>query len=81
MECGREYPYSEIPKDHNHVPRCPIDNGIIRADVIIFGENLKPGVLDRAKELIAVSDLLIIAGTSLFVYPAKTMIRHFTGKK
>lgn len=81
MKCGREYPYNEIPRDDNHVPRCPIDNGIIRADVILFGENLKPGVLDRAKELIISSDLLIIAGTSLSVYPAKTLIRHFTGNK
>lgn len=81
MECGREYPYNEIPRDNTNVPRCPIDNGIIRADVILFGENLKPGILDRAKELIAGSDLLIIAGTSLSVYPAKTLIRHFTGSE
>lgn len=81
MECGREYPYSEIPRDEQNIPRCPIDNGIIRADVILFGENLKPDVLERGKKLLAESDLLIIAGTSLSVYPAKTLIRHFEGNK
>ena len=81
MECGREYPYLEIPRDERNVPRCPIDNGIIRADVILFGENLKPEVLEHSKKILADSDLLIIAGTSLSVYPAKNLIRHFKGKK
>lgn len=79
--CGREYPYQEIRRDAQNVPRCPIDNGIIRSDVILFGENLTPGILERARELIETSDLLIIAGTSLSVNPAKNLIRHFNGGK
>lgn len=81
MECGREYKLNEIQRDEQNIPRCPIDNGIIRADVILFGENLKPGILDRAKELMASSDLLIIAGTSLTVNPSKNLIRYFKGKR
>lgn len=81
MTCGREYGYSEISRDNQNVPRCPIDNGIIRADVILFGENLKPDVLKRAKVLLEESDLLMIAGTSLSVYPAKNLVRHFKGNK
>lgn len=79
MKCGREYPYNEIQRDEQNIPRCPIDNGIIRADVILFGENLKPGVLDRAKKIMASSDLLIIAGTSLTVNPSKNLIHYFEG--
>ncbi|WP_414839710.1 NAD-dependent protein deacylase [Carnobacterium sp. TMP28] len=81
MVCGREYKPKEIQKDEQNIPRCPIDNGIIRADVVLFGENIKPEVLARAKELIASSDLLIIAGTSLTVHPAKNLIHYFTGKR
>jgi NAD-dependent deacetylase len=81
MECGREYKAKEIQRDEQNIPRCPIDNGIIRADVVLFGENIKPEVLERAKELIASSDLLIIAGTSLTVYPAKNLIHYFKGKR
>lgn len=81
MECDREYPYSEIPLGEQNIPRCPIDNGIIRADIILFGENLKPRVLERVKTLLAESDLLIIAGTSLSVSPTKTLIRHFESNK
>ncbi|MGB6177887.1 NAD-dependent protein deacylase [Carnobacterium sp.] len=81
MECGREYKPKEIQKDEQNIPRCPIDNGIIRADVVLFGENIKPEVLQRAKELIASSDLLIIAGTSLTVHPAKNLIHYFKGKR
>ena len=81
MKCGREYKAKEIHRDEQNIPRCPIDNGIIRADVVLFGENIKPEVLERAKALIASSDLLIIAGTSLTVYPAKNLIHHFKGKR
>lgn len=81
MTCGREYSYGEISRDEQHIPRCPIDNGIIRADVILFGENLKPDVLEQAKKVLEESDLLIIAGTSLSVYPAKNLVRHFNGSK
>lgn len=81
MECGREYKAKEIHRDEQNIPRCPIDDGIIRADVVLFGENIKQEVLERAKELIASSDLLIIAGTSLTVYPAKNLIHYFKGKR
>ena len=81
MECGREYKPKEIQKDERNIPRCPIDQGIIRADVVLFGENIQPEVLERAKELMASSDLLIIAGTSLTVNPAKNLIHYFKGKR
>ena len=81
MECGREYQPKEIQKDEQNIPRCPIDNGIIRADVVLFGENIQPKVLERAKELIASSDLLIIAGTSLTVNPARNLIHYFNGQR
>lgn len=81
MKCGREYSLNDMPRDKDNVPRCPIDQGIIRADVILFGENLDPRVVERSKALLADSDLLIIAGTSLSVYPAKNLVRHFGGKR
>ena len=81
MTCGREYPKNAIPRDEKNIPRCPIDNGIIRADVVLFGENIDPRVVERSKKILKDSDLLIIAGTSLSVYPAKTLVHYFGGSK
>lgn len=81
MTCGTEYAYKDIQRDEQNVPRCPLDNGIVRSDVILFGENLKPEDLVRSKEIISSADLLIIAGTSLTVYPAKNLINQFNGDK
>ncbi|WP_035054380.1 NAD-dependent protein deacylase [Carnobacterium pleistocenium] len=81
MTCGTEYAYETIHRDEQNIPRCPLDNGIVRADVILFGENLKPENLVKSKQLISAADLLIIAGTSLTVNPAKNLINQFKGNK
>lgn len=80
MNCERKYQRTELNRDTEGIPRCPIDNGIIRPAVILFGENPDPVVIQKSKETIKKSDLLIIAGTSLSVYPAKNLTRYFEGK-
>lgn len=79
MKCGRVYQPGEAERDENNVPRCYVDNGIVRPDVTYFGENLKKHVMEKAKDVMEQSDLLIIAGTSLTVYPVKNLINHFDG--
>lgn len=81
MKCERVYLPSELERDADNVPRCYVDNGIVRPAVTYFGENPKKEVIEKAKEVIEKSDLLIIAGTSLTVYPVKNLIHHFTGKR
>lgn len=80
MNCERKYQRAELTRDVEGIPRCPIDHGIIRPAVILFGENPDPIIIKKSKETIAHSDLLIIAGTSLSVYPAKNLTRYFKGK-
>ncbi|WP_027108584.1 NAD-dependent protein deacylase [Lacticigenium naphthae] len=80
MDCERKYQRAELTRDEEGIPRCPIDRGIIRPAVILFGENPDPSVIQKSKDTIAQSDLLIIAGTSLSVYPAKNLTHYFKGK-
>lgn len=80
MECEREYLPEEIERDEKNIPRCYVDNGIVRPNVTYFGENLKKHVFEKAKEVLSKSDLLIIAGTSLTVYPVKNLIHSFQGE-
>ena len=54
---------------------------MIRPDVVMYGEALDEEVLDGAIEDLQRADLLIIAGTSLRVYPAAGLIRYFGGNK
>lgn len=80
MKCSRIYQPEEVKKDGQNIPRCPIDKGIVRPSVVLFGENPDKGILEKSKETIEEADLLIIAGTSLSVYPAKNLIHRFNGE-
>lgn len=81
MDCEREYLPHELERDEENVPRCYVDQGIVRPAVTYFGENPKKEIIEKAKEVLGKSDLLIIAGTSLSVYPVKNLIHYFTGDR
>ncbi|GAA2240752.1 NAD-dependent protein deacylase [Rarobacter faecitabidus] len=61
-----------------NVPRCEC-GGIVRPDVVLYGEPLPGGVTEGAIREIAAADTLVIGGTSLAVYPAAGLIRYFQG--
>lgn len=81
MTCGRVYLPNEASRDEQNIPRCSVDQGIVRPSVIFFGENPKQEDINRSIETIKAADVLVIAGTSLSVYPAKNLIDYFEGKK
>lgn len=61
--------------------RCnPRGQGLIRPDMVFYGEDLGEGVWFEARHAIVQADLLIVAGTSLQVYPAAGLLEHFNGK-
>lgn len=81
MKCERVYHPEEIKRDEKNIPRCYVDHGIVRPSVTYFGENPQKHIFDKAKEVMAQSDLLIISGTSLTVNPAKSLINYFEGNR
>jgi NAD-dependent deacetylase len=62
------------------VPTCDKCGGIVKPDVVLYEEALDMAVLEKSGQYIAQADLLIVAGTSLRVYPAAGLIRYFAGK-
>ena len=54
--------------------------GIVKPDIILYGENLNQKVINKAIYQIEQADTLIIAGTSLTVYPATEYLSYFRGK-
>lgn len=79
MKCRREYP-AELVWARQGVPRCPVCDGMIRPDVVLYGENLDQQVMLRAESAIRRADLMIVGGTSLVVYPAAGLLHYFDGK-
>jgi len=51
-------------------PRCEACGGILKPNVVLFGEQLPEQVMRQAEKLLAASDLLLVAGSSLEVTPA-----------
>jgi NAD-dependent deacetylase len=48
--------------------------GVLKSDTISFGQNLVPGVIERAMESARTCDLLLAIGTTLQVHPVATMV-------
>lgn len=61
-------------------PRCPHCDGIIKPDVVLYEEQLDAGVINDAIRALEHADLLIVAGTSLSVYPACGLIQYYGGR-
>lgn len=78
MKCGRSYPVEDILKGTG-VPKCSC-GGRIKPDVVLYEEGLDNDTVTQAVEHISRADCLIIAGTSLTVYPAAGMVRYFGGR-
>ena len=51
-------------------PRCPRCGGLVKSATVSFGQQLFPGVVEEAVGLVEQADLLVVAGSSLQVYPA-----------
>lgn len=61
------------------VPTCDC-GGIIKPYVVLYEEGLDDATVTGAVDAISSADCLIVAGTSLNVYPAAGFIRYFRGK-
>lgn len=61
------------------IPRCEC-GGIVKPDVVLYEEGLDDKTVNGALDAISSADCLIVAGTSLNVYPAAGFIRYFKGK-
>ena len=77
-KCGKSYS-AEFIKRSMGVPLCDC-GGTVKPDVVLYEESLDEKCLTGAVNAIANADLLIVAGTSLTVYPAAGLLRYFRGK-
>lgn len=77
MKCGKFYDADYVFGSEG-VPKCSC-GGVIKPDVVLYQEALDEDTVDGAIRAIKDADTLIVAGTSLTVYPAASFIRYFKG--
>ncbi len=75
LKCKTEYKMDQVDRllEKTLPPECEKCGGLIRPQVIFFGENLNPIVLNRAENDSSHCDLFIAAGSSLVVQPAASL--------
>ena len=78
-KCGKFYD-ADFIRNGTGVPMCSC-GGRVKPDVVLYEEGLDSRLLERAVNYIANADVLIIAGTSLAVYPAAGLINYYRGNK
>ena len=75
MKCNKFYDANYIFTS-NSIPTCSC-GGIIKPDVVLYEEGLDDSTWFNAISAISKADMLIVAGTSLTVYPASSLINYY----
>jgi len=79
MKCGK-FHSAEFVRDADGVPTCDC-GGTVKPDVVLYEESLDQMTIEKSIRAISDADMLIVAGTSLTVYPAAGLIRYYRGNK
>lgn len=76
VECFQVYPSNEFLSsfiETGVIPRCPHCHGILKPNVILFGEALPVKILHAAQRAARECDVMLVAGSSLEVAPASEL--------
>ncbi|MDQ7793042.1 MAG: NAD-dependent deacylase [bacterium] len=76
MHCRREAPIGVLDREattEDELPRCSICGGLMRPDVVLFGEAVPREPFTQAESMARESALMLVIGSSLAVYPAAAL--------
>ena len=76
----RKFHSAEFIKNSTGVPRCSC-GGIVKPDVVLYEEGLDQDTIEKSVMAIRRADLMIVAGTSLTVYPAAGLVNYYRGNR
>lgn len=80
MRCGQPYNVKFVANDGYDIPQCSICGGVVKPEVVLYEECLDSKVIEDTVKAMEKADMLIVAGTSLAVYPAASFLRYFRGR-
>lgn len=78
VKCGAKYDIDFV-MNNVPIPHCEKCGGIVKPDVVLYGEQLDMETISNSIRAISAADTLIVGGTSLIVYPAAGLIDYFRG--
>lgn len=78
--CGKSFGLADVLKHRPNIPRCEC-GGVIKPNVVLYGESLPYAAVTGALDAIADADMLIVGGTSLTVYPAAGFVGYYKGAR
>ena len=79
VRCGK-FHSAEFVRDYDGVPKCAC-GGTVKPDVVLYEESLDGDTIEKSVAAIENADLLIVAGTSLTVYPAAGLVNYYRGNR
>ena len=81
--CGKEFS-AEYVRNSEGIPICDVCNdkgAVVKPWVTLYEEELHEGVFEEAESYVRKAELLIVAGTSLNVYPAASLLDYFSHER
>ncbi|MDW7732101.1 MAG: NAD-dependent protein deacylase [Methanolobus sp.] len=75
LSCGKVFSYGYIAKIvwEDQVPKCDKCSGLIKPNIIFFGEMLDQKTIMKAVDESSRADLFVVVGSSLVVHPAASL--------
>lgn len=71
--CGKTYQLADILEE-SQKPKCVVCGGELRPNAVFFGDPVKD--LEESVAAVEAADLVIVAGTSLQVFPFSSLVNH-----
>ena len=76
----RKFHSAEFMKNADGIPKCDC-GGTVKPDVVLYEESLDQNTIEKSVQAIRGAELLIVAGTSLTVYPAAGLVNYYQGNR
>ena len=73
LECKTKYDFLKLLRSDDLIPRCEKCGGLIKPNIVFFGESLPENALNKAFLFAKMCDLIIVMGSSLVVHPAASL--------
>lgn len=78
IDCRKDFSMEYVLRDGG-LTICDSCGGVVRPDVVLYEEALDKDVLNSAMDYVKNAEVMIVAGTSLVVYPAAGLLKRFKG--
>ena len=77
VKCSKYFSLNNILKQKGNIVKCDICDSLVKPDIVLYEEQLDENVVEKAIHSIINADVMIIAGTSLSVYPAASFVDYY----